>query len=225
MTHFELRMYDGVTGRWTGVDPYGQFYSSYLGMGNNPTRNTDPDGGFTCDTCPKDSYYDRYRNSNIDYAYSSLVGGDGVYRMLEQIVIRSNPIADVVSGQMPKGFYFRIEDMIGAVGDFYHEYDVMTTRQFKYSDKYFHSKANFKATLRGPGGEWVAEKISNLREITDQRFKGDSKQDALEDQAANIYGRERAKHYRIHHLDKKGINYKEAIPKFRPTYEGFPDDL
>jgi hypothetical protein len=28
------------------MDPYGQFYSPYIGMGNNPTGGTDPDGGF-----------------------------------------------------------------------------------------------------------------------------------------------------------------------------------
>lgn len=38
------------------------------------------------------------------------------------------------------------------------------------SDKYFHSKTNFKATVRGDGGEYAAEKMINLREIIDQRI-------------------------------------------------------
>jgi RHS repeat-associated protein len=43
--HFRRREYDPVIGRWTSVDPKRQFYSSYLGMGNNPISGFDPDGG------------------------------------------------------------------------------------------------------------------------------------------------------------------------------------
>ncbi|MCA4900649.1 MAG: fibronectin type III domain-containing protein, partial [Cytophagales bacterium] len=43
--HFELREYDPVIGRWTSKDPAGQFYSPYVGMGNNPVSGVDPDGG------------------------------------------------------------------------------------------------------------------------------------------------------------------------------------
>ena len=42
---FDLRMYDPQIGRWTGVDPYDEFASPYLGMGANPVNNVDPDGG------------------------------------------------------------------------------------------------------------------------------------------------------------------------------------
>jgi len=42
---FELRMYDPAIGRWLGPDPYRQFYSAYVGMGNNPVSGVDPDGG------------------------------------------------------------------------------------------------------------------------------------------------------------------------------------
>lgn len=42
---FELRFYDARIGRFTTVDPYGQFYSGYMAMGNNPMIITDPSGG------------------------------------------------------------------------------------------------------------------------------------------------------------------------------------
>jgi RHS repeat-associated protein len=45
--HFELREYDAVIGRWFQKDPYGQHWSPYLGMGNNPISGVDPDGGYT----------------------------------------------------------------------------------------------------------------------------------------------------------------------------------
>jgi RHS repeat-associated protein len=43
--HFELRQYDAVIGRWLSVDPYRQYHSPYVGMGNNPVNGVDPDGG------------------------------------------------------------------------------------------------------------------------------------------------------------------------------------
>ncbi len=43
---FELRQWDGRIGRWMSTDPYGQYASPYLGMGNNPVNGVDPDGGF-----------------------------------------------------------------------------------------------------------------------------------------------------------------------------------
>ncbi|MDD7886035.1 RHS repeat domain-containing protein [Flavivirga sp. 57AJ16] len=44
---FQLRLWDGRIGRWLSTDPYGQFASPYLGMGNNPITNIDPDGGMS----------------------------------------------------------------------------------------------------------------------------------------------------------------------------------
>lgn len=45
---FELRMYDPRIGRWLVPDPYGQFASPYVSMGNMPHMATDPDGGWCC---------------------------------------------------------------------------------------------------------------------------------------------------------------------------------
>ncbi len=46
MPAFELRLWDARIGRWLTPDPYGQYYSTYLGMGNDPINGIDPDGGF-----------------------------------------------------------------------------------------------------------------------------------------------------------------------------------
>lgn len=45
MEAFQLRLWDGRIGRWLSTDPYGQYASAYLGMGNNPISGIDPDGG------------------------------------------------------------------------------------------------------------------------------------------------------------------------------------
>lgn len=44
--NFYLRNYDPAIGRWLTVDPYGQYYSPYVGMGNDPINRFDPDGGW-----------------------------------------------------------------------------------------------------------------------------------------------------------------------------------
>jgi RHS repeat-associated protein/uncharacterized delta-60 repeat protein len=46
-SHFELREYDAVIGRWMVPDPFGQYWSPYMAMGNNPVNLIDPDGGQT----------------------------------------------------------------------------------------------------------------------------------------------------------------------------------
>ena len=45
-SEFDLRLYDAQIERWTSTDPYDQFASPYVGMGNDPVNNVDPDGGF-----------------------------------------------------------------------------------------------------------------------------------------------------------------------------------
>lgn len=43
---FDLRSYDAQTGRFLQADPYDQFSSPYIGMGNNPVLLSDPNGGW-----------------------------------------------------------------------------------------------------------------------------------------------------------------------------------
>ena len=49
MEAFELRLCVGRIGRWLTIDPYHEFFSPYVGMGNNPINLIDPDGGATTD--------------------------------------------------------------------------------------------------------------------------------------------------------------------------------
>lgn len=44
LTQFEARLWDGRSGRWLSYDPAGQYWSPYVGMGNNPVGSVDPDG-------------------------------------------------------------------------------------------------------------------------------------------------------------------------------------
>ncbi|UOY08639.1 hypothetical protein L0P88_08810 [Muricauda sp. SCSIO 64092] len=49
---FELRLYDPRINRWLTTDPYGQYHSPYMSMGNNPILRVDPDGGMDCPDPP-----------------------------------------------------------------------------------------------------------------------------------------------------------------------------
>jgi RHS repeat-associated protein len=65
---FGLRQYDASLGRWFNSDPYEQFDSPYVAMGNNPIVSIDPDGGYCYDangnqiTCPESDIFDEFRN-------------------------------------------------------------------------------------------------------------------------------------------------------------------
>jgi len=54
-SHFELREYDPIIGRWLVPDPMGQHWSPYIAMGNDPVNSVDPDGGKDGpgDECPE----------------------------------------------------------------------------------------------------------------------------------------------------------------------------
>ena len=76
--------------------------------------------------------------------------------------------------------------------DFYQNYTDMREANTIGVDKYFHCKANCEATRRGSVASWIACKISNVREIVDQRIKGDLRSASVDDQKANHHGRNQA---------------------------------
>ena len=64
---FEARLYDSRIGRWLTTDPAGQFYSPYLGMGNNPIIGYDPDGRITIVPWWQNKRGDIYFNPDANY--------------------------------------------------------------------------------------------------------------------------------------------------------------
>ena len=66
--HFPLRQYDPRMGRWMVPDPYGQYFSPYLAMGNNPISFIDPDGGLSAAYQNWDSFYESYQFFNDNFA-------------------------------------------------------------------------------------------------------------------------------------------------------------
>ena len=58
------------------------------------------------------------------------------------------------------------------------------------------------------GGKDAAVKLSNLREILDQKIKRDSRSSSIADQEANLYGRQQA---------ERGGNRDKYRPKNLPS--------
>lgn len=204
--------------RWLSVDPAGQYNSPYIGMGNNPIINVDPDGAF--DTKFGAWLYSKF-NGGGDIRYANDMGewfvGNSVEYTGEGIGVAYQRVFESNSRAF-NYFDYRLDytrDFFGGIHDFTNTYSEMREANWVNSDKYFHSKANFKASQRGPGGEYAAVKMSNLREIIDQRVKGDKREWSLQDQEANRYGRAQGRDYRGQKIGT--INYSEAIPKYRPA--------
>ena len=72
---FGLRQYDPALGRWFNTDPYEQFNSPYVAMGNNPVISIDPDGGYCYDAngtqiaCPENELFDDARENDSVHEY------------------------------------------------------------------------------------------------------------------------------------------------------------
>ena len=80
---FELRLWDARIGRWLTTDPAGQYNSPYLGMGNNPITQIDPDGAW---------HYDADGNLVSD-------GGDTIAGLSEFLGISSDFANEIAQGQ------------------------------------------------------------------------------------------------------------------------------
>ena len=156
-------------------------------------------------------------NWDYNFSWTTAAGGGGNYNLNgrntspEQIgdravaEARANASGGYSQYSQP-GDQFLLE--FGMAGsDFYQNYGDMRTANTIGADKYFHSKANFQAASRGPGGLFFAIHFSNLREIWDQNIKGYPRWDSLEDQKANQWGRDQV---------GRTTDGSKAAEKFRP---------
>lgn len=115
-----------------------------------------------------------------------------------------------------------LQQILGALNDFLHNYNDMKEADTKRADKYFHSKANCEGAQRGEFGELVAKAIGDLRELIDLYRnileKGYSLKLTLEDKEADLeanrYGREQGK-------NNSGGDSGVLVDIYRPN--GLPD--
>ncbi len=86
------------------------------------------------------------------------------------------------------------DSVLGATQDFINNYRNMREANTIGADKYFHCKAICQASQRGETGRATAELISDAREFTDQKLKGDPESASEADQEANKFGRHQGKY-------------------------------
>jgi RHS repeat-associated protein len=126
--NFELRSYNSRIGRWFQYDPKGQFFSPYMGMGNNPVSAVDPDGGTTNDfikdnkensifwTDNPELYTDATRYENMGRSYFG--EGDGYHYEWKDDRLLTETVSDYVNRLHPPqtisnykpGFWQRMEN-------------------------------------------------------------------------------------------------------------------
>jgi RHS repeat-associated protein len=83
-SHFELREYDSKIGRWLVPDPYRQYASPYVGMGNDPVNGVDPDGGCTDCKPPVVPIWDTTFNDDWWNGNSNIV-----HRNLPEVIVNA----------------------------------------------------------------------------------------------------------------------------------------
>lgn len=82
-------MYDARIGRWVAPDPYGQYASGYVGMGNMPHMGTDPDGGlFGINWSRVGAFFKGGNWYKLNHAYGGFVMGGGLIGGLGKLASR-----------------------------------------------------------------------------------------------------------------------------------------
>jgi RHS repeat-associated protein len=123
--HFELREFDPVVGRWTSKDPYGQYYSPYVGMGNNPVSGTDPDGGKNIKFDAGGTYigtdHDVWWHNLLFGNRGAIVGANGEFTSTFRFADAQHDVADIENGTIDRLVFVtegEITKMLGDAGAF-----------------------------------------------------------------------------------------------------------
>ena len=74
---FQLRLYDARINRWISPDPYGQYDSPYMAMGNDWINGVDPDGG--CYVKNEDGSYSKCPEESVGSTRTGAFGYNWTY--------------------------------------------------------------------------------------------------------------------------------------------------
>lgn len=125
MEAFQLRLWDGRIGRWLSPDPYGQYASPYLGMGNNPIGMIDKDGGIAINVIAAVvggvvnagiNAYGQYHNNQLEWSWKSvgrigLAAAGGAVAGFSgnlSVAVATNVIGDVADQSIANGGFGKV---------------------------------------------------------------------------------------------------------------------
>ena len=163
LMYYRARWYDAKHGRFLSEDPIGfkaGDINLYGYVTNNPVNFRDPTGR---------QRSDRDRPGDVERA-----------RELRKVIDKI-PVAPPECGDGGWG-------PIGAVGDFWYNYQDMKKANTIGADKYYHCMANCEAARRGGPARRAAQGMSEAREWFDQWIKGDPPSACNADRQANRDG-------------------------------------
>lgn len=181
---FELRLWDARIGRWLTTDPYRQFDSPYLGMGNNPINFVDPDGGYCFDAqgnqmpCPDG--YSNFEGPTKDNAL--FVDGEFWGSMLDDVLVSASSSTNVDNNQTISGqglinagllLYSVSEGATGMIKDF----DAVTNalKENTFLSRKFNAAGKLKSYKFKPDGSpaFTGNQYVNVQDVVKEakRFK------------------------------------------------------
>ncbi len=150
---FQLRLWDSRIGRWLSPDPYRQFDSPYLGMGNNPISGIDYDGGKVY-IYKKGIGYFEYKNGNLYDKNGDVYSGNDSFLLetrdaLNQLDFASSSLVLDEGGNLTK---------VGIINDIVESDDVY---RINYERRSNHTGGQIyidpRATVRTPTTDGVAK--------------------------------------------------------------------
>jgi RHS repeat-associated protein len=169
---FALRgNYDSRLGRWHSADPYNQYASPFVGMGNNPVAGVDPDGGAFIDIFRnlqgQEKWFETAAEAKKD-GFTELVAKD-----LEGVVVQSTMLKDADHWKFPGESGLMIQPNYPNFGPSANiESRIGSFSGGGISSVYQSPKISFDAEISmppppslGPGGGEVAEAVRAGRNI------------------------------------------------------------
>ncbi len=140
-------------------------------------------------------------------------------------IYQNTPAAVQLNNNVPQTIKTNpLQQIIGGARDMYKEYALMTSHNYKKLDDYYHCKANYNATKRGPCGEVMSQLLGTTKEVLDvpknifykRKSTGESLQDFAHDMSVNQVGRDRAKSNKWQSAQDACADYREKnkyLPK------------
>lgn len=158
---FQLRLWDSRIGRWLTPDPYNQYHSPYLGMGNNPINGIDPDGG--CFTTDKDGNTIPCPDMNVG---STMVGSAGFeWTMQSDGWARSDGFEVVVTASLGSNSYQNQYNKTPiTIDQFHNTFQNLTYSEIAVGNESF-AGINFPNRLSEPGHDFVTDPLNPDYEI------------------------------------------------------------